>query len=242
MLSFHAPDATGRWAIARLEELERCLRSMAHDLKSPLASLRGLVSLVDGGLRDGLDPTEYTGDLRANVLRVEELVQALVDTCQDAELAKDRRFVPSAQLLHQLALEFKRDLEERGIELVLPANPPAVFANARRFRQVVMNLILNAMQHMGEVDSPRIEIAIEDGGEADVLIVRDNGQGLPPTAQAQILELFRTAAADNDEGWRSSGFGLSIVRRVMRAHGGEVELATEPGHGVQVRATFPRPT
>ena len=96
---------------------------------------------------------------------------------------------------------------------------------------------MNAVQHMGHADAPEIQIDVKPLEDGSVLIVRDNGVGLAPDEHLRVSDLFRAALSDTD--LRTTGLGLSIVRRIVSAHGGWIELSSPPGKGAIFTCFFP---
>jgi two-component system OmpR family sensor kinase len=108
-----------------------------------------------------------------------------------------------------------------------------VFADPTRFSQVLLNLVTNAIQHMGDVPDPEIRLDVEDEPGGATLIVQDNGRGIPEEAHARIFELFHCARANGAR--PASGLGLGIVKRIMDAHGGRIEVQSRPAQPLVFR-------
>lgn len=221
-----------------IADLTRSVESVAHDLKGPLASALGFAGLLESQCAANLDEAgqTYLANLRKNVHRVEALLEGLIEYTRARNCVLKRRFVEPLPIVEQIHAELKPDLEERRIRLEIPEKLDPVFADTRRLQQVALNLIMNAAHHMGDVQDPTIRVEVTRKSYGRFFTVHDNGQGLPEATRAQILELFRSGGQLN-----GSGLGLSIVRRVMEAHGGFVEIESEPGLGATFRAFFPDP-
>lgn len=229
-----------RRTLSRSEELERCIESLAHDLRTPLSAVRGFSSLLERECGANLEePGQgYLRNLRENLDRADGVLRDLLEYFRTSEMERGQESVPCREIFSELATELKPMLGESNVELLIPVDPRRIYANPTRFRQVVLNLLLNALQHMGDVESPRIQIAVEASDFADILVVSDNGLGVPPEDRTRILEMFRSERAGVD--WRGAGLGLSIVKRIVTAHGGHLELDSSAGEGAVFRAFFPR--
>jgi signal transduction histidine kinase len=220
---------------------DECLRDVAHDLRSPLTAVGGFVKLLERDLGARADEVArgYFEQLRGGIDRMHSMLERLIELgCIGSSALNSTVLVPGDGF-RQLAAELKPLLEERGITLRLPPDPPPVYADPTRFAQVVLNLVTNAIQHMGDVPEPeiRLEVETERGGSA--LIVRDNGTGIPEEAHARIFELFGCARMSGAR--PASGLGLGIVKRIMDAHGGRIEVESRPEQGATFRAFFPNP-
>jgi len=234
-------DASADDGASRAEELERHIHSVTHDLRSPLGSLRAFAKLLERDFGSRMDELgqRYLERLRSSSDRIQNLFDDLLEHSRIHGIERGQHFIAPREVLEQLAAELKPDLERGRIRLDLPVDPEPVYANPRRFRQVVLNLVLNAVQHMGKVESPEIWIEVESQPMGTVMTVRDNGLGIAPDKHVRIFELFAYATGDRD--WQGTGLGLSIVKRIMSAHGGRIEVDSKPGTGASFRAFFPNP-
>jgi two-component system, OmpR family, sensor kinase len=125
--------------------------------------------------------------------------------------------------------------------LVEDEHPPVVIGDDLRLRQVLGNLLGNALQHTPD-DTPihvRLGSRIDDTGRWAVLDVADEGPGLPPEHAARVFERFYRVDAARTRSQGGSGLGLSIVGGLTEAHGGRVELDTAPGEGAVFRVVLP---
>ena len=240
-IEFRETTGTPDTSAQRSEELVRCIRSVVHDLRSPLGSLHAFADLLERDFGARLDELgrRYIERLRSNADRVQNLFDDLLEYAQIQSIDIERSLLAPREVLEQLARELKPELEQRLIHLVLPDAPAPVYADPLRFKQVLLNLVLNAVHHMGDVEAPRIRIQVEPVSTGTVVDVSDNGDGIPPEEHVRIFELF-VHGHSGREG-RGRGLGLSIVKRIMNAHGGRIDVESAPGAGATFRAFFPGP-
>jgi signal transduction histidine kinase len=127
------------------------------------------------------------------------------------------------------------ELESRGIavELDLAEDFPRMELDAGQFQQVFYNLLRNAFQAIGGSDGV-IRIAARANDFEAILSIEDNGTGIPPEQMGSLFEPYRTTKQ------HGTGLGLLIVRRVVREHGGEIEIQSEPGAGTHILIHLPR--
>lgn len=127
-------------------------------------------------------------------------------------------------------------LQERRIEVSLELAPdlPEILGSPEQFQQVLLNVIANSLDAMPE-GGRLILRAFAEGDERVIIECADTGVGMSSDVLARIFDPFFTTKAEG----RGSGLGLSIVRQIVKEHGGEVTVHSEPGRGTLVRLTFP---
>lgn len=220
-------------------DLSRNIESVAHDMRSPLASLVGFTNLLRREFGGQLDAVGrgYLDSLRSSIQSVETQLERLIELGRVPERELERSRMLANTVFQSVADELAEDLAAKGIRLSLPSDPQTVYANRNRFQQVVLNLVVNALQHMGNVDDPEIVIELKPASGGHMLTISDNGVGLPAAQHLRVHDLFRSAQWSADI--RTGGLGLSIVKRIAASHGGWVELDSEPERGASFRVFFP---
>jgi len=161
------------------------------------------------------------------------------DMLQLARLEQGRPLQRRPVALDGIAEDAVRDARavspSRPITLV--AEPTTVIGDDERLRQVVANLINNAVVHTAD-DVP-IEVRVAHDDATAVLDVRDQGEGMTPEAAARAFERFYRADASRSRHRGGSGLGLAIVQATIAAHGGTATLSSTPGEGTTVRISLP---
>ncbi len=225
----------------RNDELEHCVQTLAHDLRSPLVALLGFSRLLRQDYADHLDDTgaHFIDRIEQAGRTMEALIHDLLELSRIGQPGERPAMVDPRAVLIQLHAEVKPRLEASGIELVLPADPPLVYCDRTRLYQVLSNLIGNAIHHMGAADAPRIEAEVIEDEEFHRISVRDNGRGIAPEHLERIFEVFQSLGARPD-GSRGSGIGLAIVRKIAETHGGRAWVESEPGRGATFHVTLRR--
>lgn len=240
-----------------LEELERaneCLRNLdrykdeflgtvSHELRGPLSLITGFAGLLNEGVEGSL--TESQRESVWGILDAGESLTALVDDLLDmsAIQAGKLRLHPHAfhfpDLLESVVCKHAILAEARQQSLTweAPADLPAVRADSQRIRQVLINLLGNALKYTPDGGSIRVR-AMQD---AEVLRceVADSGIGISLDKQDEIFNRFSQLALDSFQAYRGTGLGLSIAKALIEAHQGEIGVSSHPGEGSVFWFTLP---
>ena len=222
------------------DELQHCVNTLAHDLRSPLVALLGFSRLLRQDYESRLDDTglHYIDRIEQAGRTMEDLIHDLLELSRIGQPGERREMIDPRAVLLQLKAEFKPRLESSGIALELPDEAPFVYCDRTRLYQVFSNLIGNAIDHMGPCADPRIIVTVEDGATAHLVSVRDHGRGIDPEQHERIFDVFQSLGPCSD-GRRGTGIGLAIVKKIVETHGGRVWVESEPGRGTAFFLTLP---
>lgn len=229
-------DLFDRLEIA-FESQQRFVADASHELKSPLTTIRGNLQLLQR--RGGDNPEEakrWTETALKEVDRLTRLVQELL------ELAKvgEGKMVLSTQPVDLSAVA--KDVAHQ-YEVIAPRvhfegdGPVMVLGEADRLRQVLINLVDNAVRATRE--QGEVTVAAVSEGARVKLIVADTGVGIPKDRLALIFDRFYRVDAARDRSLGGTGLGLSITAAIVQAHQGAIEVASEEGRGTTFTITFP---
>ena len=240
-------------ALANHAEQTRALTTLAseiaHELKNPLASVKGLGALIERNLERASDSDDAKARERMQVLRREvDRMQGILDEFLNFSrplVPLDQRAVDLRELAERVVELHEGMARERAVDLRVDGRAP-LRCDPRKIEQILINLLQNAL----EVAPARttIELAIAQDGDDAVLALRDAGPGLSPGLRDRA---FEAGVTDKAEG---SGLGLTIARSLARQHDGELELGARrdgrsgcearlrlPIAGLEPRATLPEP-
>jgi two-component system sensor kinase FixL len=223
------------------DDLEHCVNTLAHDLRSPLVALLGFSRLLRQDYGARLDDTglHFVDRIEQAGRTMETLIHDLLELSRIGQPGERRALVDPRSVLQHLHAELKPRLDAAGIDLVLPASPPLVYCDRTRLYQVFSNLIGNAIEHMGPCAKPSIVVDVVEEADCEHITVLDSGRGIAPEDHARIFEVFQSLGPRRDD--RSgTGIGLAIVKKIAQTHGGQAWVESRLGHGSTFHVTFPR--
>jgi two-component system OmpR family sensor kinase len=218
--------------------LRQFLSDASHELRTPLASIRGYAELYRiGAANDPGDLEKAMARIEAEAARMGVLVEDLLTLARlDEERELQREAVDLAALARDAADAARAAAPDRAISL--HADGPAVVeGDPDRLRQVIDNLVRNALTHTPAGTAVEVRVASDDT-DAE-LEVRDHGPGLPPGDPAALFERFWRAEGGRVRGKAGTGLGLAIVAAIVEAHDGSVTAADVPDGGARFRVTLP---
>jgi two-component system, OmpR family, sensor kinase len=238
-------EAAFRARQASENRTRRFAADASHELRTPLAAIRGYAELYrQGAVRGEADVARTMSRIEDEARRMGVLVEDLLLLARLDEQRPARTDPVDLAVLAGDAVHDARGLApDRTVRLVgvLPGRgpePSVVTGDENRLRQVVANLLANAVRHT-PAGSP-IEVAVGREGPLAVLEVRDHGPGIPPDHAEKVFERFYRVDSSRARGQGGgSGLGLSIVAAVAAAHGGRVGVAPTPGGGATFRLELP---
>lgn len=226
-----------------LEKVERLRRTMvndvAHELRTPLSNIQGYME----GLRDGV--IQPRAELFDSLYEESQLLTRLVNDLQILSLAEagqlNLRRVSTAisPLINSVVGKLTDNMRaSASITTRLPTSLPDVHVDPDRIKQVITNLLTNALEHTPADGSVIIEAA--DCDQYIKVTVQDTGEGIPPQHLPFVFERFYRADPSRTRRTGGSGIGLAIVKQLTRAHGGDVNVESQLGVGSKFSFTVPK--
>jgi two-component system sensor histidine kinase HydH len=207
----------------RLASLGQMSAVLAHEIRNPLASLKGNAQMLARGLPEGDRSRARADRVVAEAVRLEELTTDLLEFARSGAIRQE--VVDPAALLREAAAGMPVDIDAA-------AAPAAWSFDRERIRQVLVNLLENAVWASGEGGRVAARVAQEAGQL--VYTVRDRGPGIPEESLPRIFEPFFTGRTDG------TGLGLAVARRIVELHGGSIAARNHPDGGAEMRVALPR--
>jgi signal transduction histidine kinase len=216
--------------------MQQLSASIAHEIRNPITAAKSLVQQMeeDPTRRDNV---EYARVALEELERVERSVSHLLRFARDEDVSQQE--VRLAEVIDS-AIETFRDRLERN-DVLLDTEIETVGrlrGDPDKLRRIVINLVGNAIDALvdGGTREPHVELSLGENlaGTEVWLRIRDNGPGIDADAQQKMFSPFYTSKANG------TGLGLAITRKLVDAHGGSIELHSEPGHGAEFLVTFPK--
>jgi len=230
---------TMRTQLEGKQYVEQYVHTLTHEMKSPLAAIRGSAELLEGPLDDA-DRTRFAATIRAQSERLAQMIDKMLALAavEHRQRLEHPEALLLADVLDDAAAQCETRLSRAGLRLQLEVEPglPQVRGDRFLLRQAVVNLIENAADF-----SPRdgtIHVQLRGEGDRQRVEVRDHGPGIPDYAADRVFERFYSLPRPGN-GSRSSGLGLPFVAEVAALHGGEASLGNGQGGGAVASLVLP---
>jgi PAS domain S-box-containing protein len=226
-------------ASQKLESVGQLAGGIAHDFNNLLGGILASAELALSELAEGSSPVEELERIRTAAVRGGEIVGQLMIYSGKEGPAFELTDLSSlvAEMLHLLKISISK---HAVLKIELGERLPAMYANAAQIRQIVMNLVTNASEAIGERDGVvRVVTSRTSGAECPSdgdylkLEVSDTGAGMPPEVQARIFDPFFTTK------FTGRGLGLATVQGIIRAHAGTIRVDSSPGQGTRIVILLP---
>jgi two-component system, sensor histidine kinase and response regulator len=223
---------------------DRFLGMCAHDLRNPLSSIRGLAELMDENAIGELTPEqrEIVQTIHGASQSMLQLVNELLDvaTIEAGHLKLEKSPTSIVEIVERSVHLSNIEAAKKNtrIEMVKMDTDPMVDVDRNKMRQVVDNLINNAVKY-----SPRgsiITVLIHSNGVVAGFAVRDSGPGIPESERHKLFKDYGRLSTEPTGGEKSTGLGLAICRKIVEAHGGTIGVENLPGHGCEFVVRLPR--
>jgi signal transduction histidine kinase len=222
------------------EQRRRLFAGIAHELRTPLSVIQGMLEAM---LDHVVEPTaERLAVLHNQAVLLERLITDLRDLslAQTGQLRLHRRTIDLSGVVRETVEALAPLADERTVSLrvELPAKLLPVQADPDRFRQVVQNLVENALRHTPS--GGEVRVILNNNGDGVHMVVADTGTGIGAQDLPHIFEHFYRADESRARSSGGTGMGLAIVKSLVEAHGGRVSVESAPGAGTIFTITLPR--
>ncbi len=220
----------------RNQELDQFAYVTSHDLKAPLRAIANLATWIEEDLGSSLPPenAEQFDLLKNRVHRMEGLINGLLEYSRIGRIQQSYERIDVKELLDDILDSLS---PPSAFTVEIEPDMPILHSRKLLLTQVFSNLISNAIKHHDRADG-LVQISVRERGECYEFCIADDGPGIDPTYHQKIFTIFQTLQSRDD--LESTGIGLSIVQKVVRAEGGEIMLTSQVGEGSKFRFTWPK--
>jgi two-component system, NtrC family, sensor kinase len=224
----------------KLSSLGKLAAVVAHEINNPLSGMLTSAKLLRKWLERG-DAAAHAEDMRESALLIEsesrrcgEIVRSLLSFARVEPMNVND--VDVNRLVHQCLklVEHKLDLAEIALDLHLDATLPALRGDPGQVEQLLLALIMNSIEAMPHAGTLRLATSTDPAREHIVIVVEDNGIGIPPHVLSQLFEPFVTTKEE-----KGVGLGLAISQRIVERHHGKIDVWSEVGRGTRFTISVP---
>lgn len=213
----------------RLAALGTLAAGVAHEIRNPLSSIKGFATYFGNKFEKESPDRELAEIMVGEVDRLNRVVSELIELTHPSDV--QLRLTDAGELFRHALRLVESDCAARGIMVESRFEELAVNVDADRMLQVLLNLLLNAVQAMP--DGGTLMLSVKGGREWIAFVVSDTGVGIAPDDQPRIFDPYFTTRN------KGTGLGLPMVRKIVEAHGGRIRLDSRPGQGTTMTVELP---
>ncbi|MDO4617320.1 MAG: ATP-binding protein [Lachnospiraceae bacterium] len=212
--------------------------NVSHELKTPLTAISGYAEIIENHMADAEQTEHFAREIRNNAGRLLVLINDIIrlselDTAEGGIAAED---VDLDKIARACLKDLQIQADERNIAVRYNGTVCKVLANPTMMRELIQNLCENAIRYNNP--GGHLDVAVLEENEHGVLIVKDDGIGIPRDQQDRIFERFYRVDKSRSKRTGGTGLGLAIVKHIVELHDASLTLESEPGRGTMIRVTF----
>jgi len=203
---------------------------VAHEIKNPLASIKGAADILTDNDTSPEAREEFKGILHREVRRIDSTVSEFLEFARPREARLERMNL--SEVVHQTIRQVQVQAQQMGVSISSDIQGDVFLdADSEKIHQMTLNLLLNAVQACASGSDVSVHIGMD--AHAANVTVRDQGQGIEEADREHIFEPFYTTRPSG------TGLGLAVVRAIVEAHSGDITVSSSPGSGTTVSVTLP---
>jgi signal transduction histidine kinase len=211
-------------------DLDNFIYTASHDLRSPIANLEGLVTLLSKSLENKLDEDERTmfNMMQKAVNRFKSTISDLTQIISiDKDFAEGSEALYFSDLIEHVQIDIGQLMRESGAVVTLDAQVPSILFARKNLRSIIYNLLINAIKYRSPEKQLQIHIKTRQEGEYIVLSIQDNGLGIRADQKDKLFAMFHRVHTHIE----GTGIGLYVVKRIVENNKGKIEVDSEVGKG-----------
>lgn len=212
--------------------------SITHELKTPLTAISGYAELIENKMSTEEQNIIFAGEIRKNSTRLLTLINDIIRLSEldHTELGTDFETLDLYALAKDCSQNIQVNANRRGVDFTLQGQSCTIKGNRHMLCELIENLCENAIRYNNEGGFILLEIGVENGRA--VLVVKDNGIGIPEEHQERVFERFYRVDKSRSKATGGTGLGLAIVKHIVAIHSAEIELESETNQGTTITVKF----
>jgi len=220
--------------LQRLQKMRsQFIANVSHELRTPIFAIQGYIeTLLNGAIHDDNVNMHFLEKANQHTVSLSNLLNDLIDISmiESGEMRMSFRYFKINELINQVIQENQKIAEDKNLGLIYtPARENLeVFGDKDKLRQVLINLILNAIKY---TEKGKIEVIVEEDDKRAKIVVRDTGIGIPENYVDRIFERFFRVDKARSKSQGGTGLGLAIVKHIVEAHSSKVSVISKVGEG-----------
>ena len=224
----------------RTKEIESFTYSVSHDLKAPLRAIDGFAKFLIEDYGDKLDEeaNRYISTIKNNVKIMNQLIEGLLKLSRIGRKKLDIQEINIQKIIEEIIEKEKFENENKEINFVIDKALPIVFGDLTLIKQIFVNIINNSVKYTSKKDKAIIEIQCKDLNEYNQFTIKDNGIGFDMKFKDKLFEVFQRLHSNSN--YEGMGIGLSIVKRIVERHNGQIFAESENNKGATFIFNLPK--
>jgi two-component system phosphate regulon sensor histidine kinase PhoR len=220
--------------LQRLQKMRsQFIANVSHELRTPIFAIQGYIeTLLNGAIHDDNVNMHFLEKANQHTVSLSNLLNDLIDISmiESGEMRMSYRYFKINDLINQVIQDNAKIAEDKNLELIyIPARDDLeVFGDKDKLRQVLINLILNAVKY---TEKGKIEVLVEEDDRHAKIAVKDTGIGIPENYIDRIFERFFRVDKARSKSQGGTGLGLAIVKHIIEAHNSKVSVKSNVGEG-----------
>lgn len=213
--------------------------NVTHELKTPLTTIKGFGEMLENGIITGADDVKkYGGTIFRESERLLLLINDIIRLSEIEEQTIELESVRLDEAAFEVSDILSHKAQQHGVEIILDVQNVTVMANKSYANELLINLADNSIKY--NTKGGYVKIIVKDIGARALIVVEDNGIGIPKESQERIFERFYRVDKSRSKQTGGTGLGLSIVKHIVTYHSGTISLKSSVGKGTKIVITLPK--
>ena len=216
--------------------------NVSHELKTPLTAISGYSELIENGMATEENTRRFAGEIHKSATRLLTLINDIIRLAElDAtDVSHSFENINLYQVAETCVNMLQMNAEKHHVNISFAGEICSVFSTKEMMEELVYNLCDNAIRY--NIEGGEVFVTVKNNTKGVILSVKDTGIGIPRKHQERIFERFYRVDKSRSKSTGGTGLGLAIVKHIVAQSDAQMELASEPGKGTEIRIVFPHKT